>query len=123
MKEKYKYGITLLEEEKHKEAYDYFEKLIQNDDHDYTAHYFRGVIEFFFFKENLQKCYLDLKCAINGGRNIRNKVYLLLCIICGNLEKYDEAIKFGELALKNPSGDDNNSLYSIIGKCYYELSK
>ena len=45
-------GFSLMEDENYQQAYQEFSRIISQNKHDYSAYFYRGMIDFYFLKQN-----------------------------------------------------------------------
>lgn len=121
MKEKYRVGLDLIEENKYEEAYQYFSNLVKENESDLQARSLRVNVDFFKLRLELETTYEDMKYIVNKKKKLGEKhFYPFMCVLAEDLGKYDEAVLYGEAALVNDS-KFTDTIYAILGRCYFLL--
>jgi tetratricopeptide (TPR) repeat protein len=117
---KYKFGLSLMEEEQYQQAYDEFSRLIDINPADYPAHAYRGIIGAVFLNKDENDVYQDLKLGIKSPFNIASRTFSLLSSVCLSLDRIDEAIEYAKKAIECDRAIDGNYLLLIR---YYVFEK
>lgn len=110
-------AFQLVEEEKYQEAYDAFSKLVSDKVVEYDARYSRAMIDISRLKTHFQDTISDLKKLISKKTKYAKVSYSFLTLVYDELNKIDEVIEYGELAIVNNSPFVND-IYFALARAY-----
>lgn len=99
---KYFKGMSLIKDAKYKLAYQEFSHLIQSNNEDYQAYYYRGIVDFYYLKENLFQTKKDFERVIEKIPKYASELYAPLTILSNMANEVEQTIIYGEKALENP---------------------
>ena len=119
---KYSKLKTLVQEQKYQLAYDEYSKIINESPKAYDAYFERALIDCYYLRENYQVSKEDLLLVFNKNKKLAKRVPMFLTIICDTLRDFDNAIYFGELALKDGYITPEENLLEVhfaLSRSYY----
>lgn len=119
---KYSWIEELVRNNQYEEAYTEYTKVIEANPKAYDAYFERALIDCYFLRKYYETSEKDLKMVFFNNRKLARKIPMFLTIICDSLKHYDDAIFFGELALKEEyyTPEENLSeVYFALSRSYY----
>lgn len=119
---KYVWIEELVRNNQYEEAYTEYTKVIETNPKAYDAYFERALIDCYFLRKYYETSEKDLKMVFFKNRKLAKRIPMFLTIICDSLKHYDDAIFFGELALKPEyyTPEENLSeVYFALSRSYY----
>ena len=119
---KYSKLKVLVQEGKYQVAYDEYSKIINESPKAYDAYFERALIDCYYLRENYPVSKEDLLLVFHHNKKLAKKVPMFLTIICDTLRDFDNAIYFGELALKDGYITPEENLLEVhfaLSRSYY----
>lgn len=119
---KYSWIEELVNEGQYEEAYSEYTKIIEANPKAYDAYFGRALLDCYYLRKYYEISEKDLKLVFFKNKKLAKKIPLFLTIICDSLKHYDDAIFFGELALKPEYYTPEENLmevYFALSRSYY----
>jgi len=92
-------GFSLMEDENYQQAYQEFSRIISQNKHDYSAYFYRGMIDFYFLKQNLMQTKADFETVLSKKPKFAKQLYGPLTIISDMTNNHEDTISYGTKAL------------------------
>ena len=119
---KYSWIEDLVNEGQYEEAYVEYTKIIEENPKAYDAYFQRALVDCYFLRKHYETSEKDLKLVFFKNKKLAKRIPMFLTIICDTLKHYDDAIFFGELALKpeyyTPT-ENLSEVYFALSRSYY----
>ena len=119
---KYSWIEELVRNNEYDEAYEEYCKVIEQNNKAYDAYFERALIDCYFLRKHYEVSKEDLLLVFSKNKKLAKKIPMFLTIICDTLKDYDNAIYFGELALKKEyfTPEENlTEVYFALSRSYY----
>ena len=65
---RYVKGFSFMENENYQQAYQEFSRIISQNKRDYSAYFYRGMIDFYFLKQNLMQTKADFEMVLSKAQ-------------------------------------------------------
>ncbi|HHU24358.1 MAG: hypothetical protein WCT00_01865 [Bacilli bacterium] len=96
---RYVKGFSFMENENYQQAYQEFSRIISQNKRDYSAYFYRGMIDFYFLKQNLMQTKADFEMVLSKKPKFAKQLYGPLAIISDMTNNHDDTIDYGTRAL------------------------
>ena len=119
---KYSWIEELVRNNEYDKAYEEYCKIIETNNKAYDAYFERALIDCYFLRKHYEVSEQDLKMVFFKNKKLAKRIPMFLTIICDTLKHYDDAIFFGELALKDEyyTPEENlTEVYFALSRSYY----
>lgn len=119
---KYTWIKDLVSQGNYEEAYEEYTKVIEDNPKAYDAYFERALIDCYFLRLHYETSKEDLLLVFAKNKKLARRVPMFLAIICDSLKDYNNAIYFGELALKDEYITPEENLLEVhfaLSRSYY----
>lgn len=119
---KYSWIEALVNEGSYEEAYNEYSKVIEENPKAYDAYFERALIDCYFLRSYYEVSKEDLMLVFEKNKKLAKRIPMFLTIICDSLKDYDNAIYYGELALKDEYITPEENLLEVhfaLSRSYY----
>ncbi len=119
---KYSEIEMLVNEGSYEEAYNEYSKIIEVNPKAYDAYFERALIDCYFLRSYYEVSKEDLILVFKKNKQLAKRIPMFLAIICDSLKDYDNAIYYGELALKDGYITPEENLLEVhfaLSRSYY----
>ncbi len=103
-------------------AYAEYSKIIEKNPKAYDAYFERALVDCYFLRSHYETSRKDLLVVFNKNKKLAKRVPMFLTVICDSLKDHNNAIFFGELALKDDYITPSENLLEVhfaLSRSYY----